>query len=104
MLSPRSPWLIAGLAATLVTGLTVAATAQADTRAEPAPAAGVEPAVPPAAAADSNVRIRLSDSFRADLERSGAVLVGTGQTRIGAGGTVEIPVVSVLGDGYGLGG
>lgn len=104
MLSPRSPWLIAGLAATLVTGLTVAATAQADTRAEPAPAAGVEPAAPPAAAADSNVRIRLSDSFRADLERSGAVLVGTGQTRIGAGGTVEIPVVSVLGDGYGLGG
>lgn len=104
MLSPRSPWLIAGLAATLVTGLTVAATAQADTRAAPAPAAGVEPAAPPAAAADSNVRIRLSDSFRADLKGSRAVLVGTGQTRIGAGGTVEIPVDSVLGDGYGLGG
>lgn len=102
MHSTRSPWLIAGLAATLVAGLTVTTAAHADPQAEPA--TGVEPAAPPAVAAGSMAQIRLSQSFVADLERSGAVLVGTGQTQIGAGGTVQIPVVSALGDGFGLGG
>lgn len=92
------------MAATLVAGLTAATAAQADPQAEPAPAFAVEPAEPPAAPAGSVARIRLAESFLEDLERSGAVLVGTGQTEIGAGGTVRIPVVSVLGDGFGLGG
>ena len=91
-----------GLAATTVAQ---AEPAPAGARADASvPAALTEPDAPPAPAAGSTVRIRLSDSFQADLKRSGAVLVGTGQTQIGEGGTVEIPVVSVLGDGFGLGG
>ena len=105
-LSFRSPWLAAATAASLVLGLAgvVSTTAQAQPQAEPAPAAAVEPPMPPRAPDGSVVRIRLNAAFQDDLGRSGAVIVGIGQTRVGDGGTLEIPIDARLSDGFGLAG
>lgn len=105
----RSPWLVAGAAASLLLGVAgMAATAQAQPapapRADDLPAAFTEPVAPPAPAAGSFARVRLAPSFLADLERSRATIVGLGDTRVGSGGTLEFPVATVLGDGFGLGG
>ena len=109
--SLRSPWLVVAASASLVLGIAgLSASAQAQpsaptAKAEPAPAAATEPESPPAAAAGSMARIRLTEAFLADLTKSGAQLVGTGATVINESGrTLEIPINATLGDGLGLAG
>lgn len=107
----RSPWLVAGAAASLLLGVAgLATTAQAQPapsaapRADGIPASYKEPVAPPAASSNSTARVRLAESFLADLDRSGAVIVGLGDARVRAGGTLEFPVEATLGDGFALGG
>lgn len=102
--SLRSPWLVAGASTALILGLTATAAAQAKPQAQPAPAAAVEPVAPPAAAAGSLARIRLTPQFQNDLAVAGAVIVGTGETVVRPGGTVEIPIDASFRDGYSLAG
>lgn len=50
------------------------------------------------------MRVKLSEAFLKGLRRDGAVLVGTGQTQVRPGGTVEIPVEGVFRDGVAVAG
>jgi hypothetical protein len=98
-------WLAAAAAASLILGTAGAATtaAQAKPKPAPAPAAASEPPLP-APAATSLMRVKLSRSLLDALRRDGAVLVGTGQTQVRPGGTVEIPVEGVFRDGVAVAG
>lgn len=103
---------VATAAAGLVLGsLGLAASASAvpapAAQADPPGAAAVEPRPGdpdyPAAPVGSLVRVNLTEGFQADLAAGGAVIVGTGATRV-SGGVVEIPIDISFKDGFALAG
>lgn len=109
---PKSTFIVGSAVAGLVLGsLGLAASASAvpapAAQAAPAPAAAVEPKPGepgfPAAPAGSMVRVNLTEEFQANLAAGGAVIVGTGATRV-SGGVVEIPIDVSFKDGFALAG
>lgn len=102
-----APPLIAVAVAGLVAGSLATASAAPVPQADSAGSVATEPQPGdpdfPAAPTGSVVRVTLTKSFQADLAAEGAVVVGTGATRVD-GALLEIPIDITFKDGFALAG